>query len=625
MKLGLQARGFIVFAIPLVMQVGLVLWLSALMWRLEAEEAIVRQQRLVANSLHKVTWEMVDGIFRMHVNAETDGFVDTSTTAAEWAKFQRTMKSIRQHSWSPEQQQYVLKLKKVEQDLMKCLDWVQIQQSMGRQHWKKVNDAASDDIIRVTIALVNTIDALLAQGERDLNVEQARILESRAKIQAVLSWVAPVIFVFSGALIFIYADGVLKPLSRVVENSKRLAGKERLLPALQSEDEISILDRLLHSVSASVDEAFKRESAMLENASDLVCSLDGKLRFDSANLYAERMLGLCPRYLAGQNFLDFVCVQDRALVDQRLTQAYLDGQSTTFEAGLMTVDRTTIIDTRISLHWSNTQQKYFCVIHDVTEEKNMERLKQDFLDMISHDLRSPLMAIQGSMSLIAEGAKDPVSDVLKKDMEVSSANVTMLMNFVNDLLDLQHLQSVAFELDREEFDLKAMISEVVSLVGESARAKDVVVETPHGEWSVSGDRKKLSRAFMNLLTNAIKFSPGDSVVTIGIETGSAAVPASSGTGSAAAVDEGSARNAGNLPASDFLKLTVNDSGPGIPQEHRAKIFEPYHQTDEGKSREGSGLGLAISKLIVERHGGTIGVREGADGTGSTFWITLPVL
>jgi signal transduction histidine kinase len=226
--------------------------------------------------------------------------------------------------------------------------------------------------------------------------------------------------------------------------------------------------------------------------------------------------------------------------------------------------------------------------------------------MISHDLRSPLMAMGNAFTLLKAGVKGDLPDAAKQRIELSARNVDKLIVLVNDLLDFQKLKAGKMELALEPVSLQSIIKDAIDMVQEAARDKNVEIELPEGETIALCDKNKMLQTAVNLISNAIKFSGTDGKVSLKVDENASAV-----------------------------LFSVSDTGPGIPEEFKQRIFEPFEQAPSGKRNEGTGLGLAICRLVVEAHGGTIRADNRADiagktpssdskAPGSVFTVELPL-
>lgn len=398
---------------------------------------------------------------------------------------------------------------------------------------------------------------------------------------------------------YIYSISIRKPLKHLGENGKRLSSRQPLLPVLAGEDEFARLDRLLHVNSQEVELALSRERAVMENAADLICVIDADGNFLVINPFVERMLGYLAEELLERPINSIAAPEQSLLADEYLRNA-VAGAEQLFELKLKKRNGE-FIETRWSCIWSDEDKKLFCVVHDISEEKAIEQLKQDFADMISHDLRSPLMAMSNSLTLIEAGAKGEISQEAKASVEASAKNVEKLIALVNDLLDFQKLKAGKMQLNLERVSLPSVVREAADLLIESAEHKSVGLVLPEGELMIECDHNKILQTVVNLLSNAIKFSEKGSKVTVAIK-----------------------QSEGNV------SLCVSDTGPGVPEEFRTKIFEPFEQAPSARAKEGTGLGLAICKLVVEAHGGRISVQSNRHddalqpGSGSVFVIDLPI-
>lgn len=230
----------------------------------------------------------------------------------------------------------------------------------------------------------------------------------------------------------------------------------------------------------------------------------------------------------------------------------------------------------------------------MVERKATERLQRNFVSTVSHELRTPLTSIHGSLRLLLSGALGPVTADADAAVRIAERNTARLLSLVNDILDCERLDA-GQDLRLAPVAVATLVGQAVESVQLLADEKALALERPDVSGTVQGDADRLVQVLVNLLANAIRFSPRHGVVTI-----------------AAAERFGS------------VEVTVRDRGRGIPADQRALVFEPFHQVDasDARARGGSGLGLAICRRIVDRHHGAIGV-ESVEGEGSTFWFRIP--
>jgi PAS domain S-box-containing protein len=234
---------------------------------------------------------------------------------------------------------------------------------------------------------------------------------------------------------------------------------------------------------------------------------------------------------------------------------------------------------------------------DVTRQLEAERMKKEFTSTLSHELRTPLTSIIGSLQLINSGVLGDLTQDVGELTAVAERNGTRLLDLINDLLDIEKIESGKLTLTSEVFDLGDLIRESLVLNKAFAERFKVRFEVKSGpaKWVVHADRKRLLQVMTNLLSNAAKFSPEGGTVEVTIDTDG-----------------------------PNIRVGVHDRGPGIPEAFRGRIFGRFAQADSTTSRQksGTGLGLAISKRLVEMMLGRIGF-EPREGGGTTFWFELP--
>jgi signal transduction histidine kinase len=230
----------------------------------------------------------------------------------------------------------------------------------------------------------------------------------------------------------------------------------------------------------------------------------------------------------------------------------------------------------------------------VARLKEVERLKNGFLSTVSHELRTPLTSIRGSLGLLASGAVGALSGEVLEIVAVAERNAVRLMALINDILDLERLDTGTIELQFAPVPVASILRRAMESLPASQQRHAFTVEAPAVSPVMWADADRIVQVVVNLLSNAVKFSPPGGVVTIGV-----------------------------APGENWVEFRVTDRGRGVPVAYHRAIFERFRQVETSDAREkgGTGLGLAICKSIIEQHGGTIGV-ESEEGRGSTFWFRV---
>jgi len=234
------------------------------------------------------------------------------------------------------------------------------------------------------------------------------------------------------------------------------------------------------------------------------------------------------------------------------------------------------------------------ILRDVTEAKRAEAVRRDFVANASHELRTPVAAIRGAAETLLDGAlDDPLT--ARRFVDMVARQAERLERLTKDLLDLSRIESGQLTLDLHRVELRPLVDSVLSLHAERASEKALHLRSEVEEGlAARADPRALEQVLVNLVDNAVKFTPTEGAVTL------------------LAARE-----------SDRVVLSVADTGPGIDRHHLARLFERFYRVDPGRSREqgGTGLGLAIVKHLAQAQGGEVGVESGSGG--SRFWVRLP--
>jgi signal transduction histidine kinase/ActR/RegA family two-component response regulator len=233
------------------------------------------------------------------------------------------------------------------------------------------------------------------------------------------------------------------------------------------------------------------------------------------------------------------------------------------------------------------------------ELRRLDELKSEFLAMVSHELRTPLTAIVGYSRLLLRQVHGPLAPKQLEHQEAIFRSAQRLTDLINELLDVSRLESGRVELSPRPTDARAIVDQAIAVVAVAAQAKRIVIanELTRDTPPVHADPERLQQVLVNLLSNAVKFTPEGGRVTVTA-----------------------------TPLKDQLRITVQDTGVGIPKEELARIWDPFYQVESTLRRRhgGSGLGLTIVRRLVELHGGVVRAESEGENRGARFTFTLPV-
>ncbi len=393
----------------------------------------------------------------------------------------------------------------------------------------------------------------------------------------------------------IFSKKVIARLNIIVDNNFRLASGLPLNDPVKGSDEIANLDTTFHELTASLAKVKQREKSMIEHSADAICSLNADGNVASANPACNYVLGYSEDALIGMNVRSIVVEEDVEAFSQSLSSAMSDNSEITIESRIRKQSGE-IIDVLWSIHWVNSENSFFCVGHDITARKELERLKQKFMAMISHDLRTPLSTIVNYLEMLDTGLFGELNERGDHLLKIAQSNLHRMLCLINDLLDLEKAEFGGLKLNCSKQNLHDLVEQSVKTVSNMAFRKQVHIEVATENLSVSVDNNRVSQILINLLSNAIKFSPNNGIIKVRTEE-----------------------------KEHMAFVYIADQGRGIPEDMKEAIFEHFQQVEVADSvdKGGSGLGLAICKTLVELHGGKIKAENNLD-KGSTFSFSLPL-
>ena len=346
---------------------------------------------------------------------------------------------------------------------------------------------------------------------------------------------------------------------------------------------------------------------LVENAADIILSTDLEDQILTWNRGAEVTLGYSKEEVMGKHLSMLLPPQRIHELAEMRAKVEISGALRDIEVASNRKDGAAIYLSLSVSPITGVDGKivgFLRVAKDITEKKRYERrlkeldkLKSDFVSNVSHELRTPLTAIKGSVDNMLDGLTGDLNEKQSRYLVRIKSNTDRLARLINDLLDLSKIEA-GTRLKPTNLDLVTIAREVAESLGPVAAEKFIsfAIKCVENNLTAWADPDRIAEVFTNLLGNAIKFTPTHGTVTLSLQRNGA----------------------------EWVKVSVADTGPGVPVEEANRIFDKFYQVTQAEKQKsvGTGLGLSITKALVEMHGGKIWL-ESEGGGGSTFSFTLP--
>ncbi len=360
---------------------------------------------------------------------------------------------------------------------------------------------------------------------------------------------------------------------------------------------------------------------LVENANSIILRMDMKGNVTYFNRYAEDFFGYRREEIIGKNVVGTIVAPTdtsgrdlKAMIDDMALHpsSYVNNENENMQRS----------GARVWIAWTNKSildedgrvREIFCIGNNITRLKQAEeeilkakeaaesanKAKSSFLANMSHELRTPLNAIIGFSELIKEEGVGPLNGKQKEYIDYIHESGKHLLSLINDILDLSKVESGKMALELSDFDLKALLEKSLVFIKEKAAKHGIALSTgiEEGIGVIRADERKVKQVVFNLLSNSMKFTPDGGKIGI------------------------TARKSGDKE----ISVCVSDTGIGIDEKDRSKVFSEFEQIDSEYSRKyaGTGLGMPLSKKFIELHGGRMWFESEGKGKGSRFCFTLPL-
>jgi PAS domain S-box-containing protein len=366
-------------------------------------------------------------------------------------------------------------------------------------------------------------------------------------------------------------------------------------------------------------------AAIVESSEDAIISksLDGTLT--SWNASAQKLYGYTPGEVIGRS-ISLLLPADKLDEEAQFLERLQQGEHIQHYETVRRRKDGTLVD--ISLTVSPIKDATGKIIgaskiaRDITQQRAIAQMKSEFISIVSHELRTPLTAIRGSLGLVAHGIYDKKPEKKQRMIEIAASQSDRLVRLVNDILDLQRLESGKMKLVMQLCDAANLMQQSADTMRSYAEQNQIQLVVHLLSAPVWASPDSIIQTLMNLLSNAIKFSASGGKVWLSAQFVN---PEKRGTKATEEYTHDTIPNPQTLPSTPYILFSVKDQGRGIPSDKLEIIFERFQQVDASDSREkgGTGLGLAICRKIIEQHEGKIWA-ESMVTEGSTFYFTLPI-
>lgn len=594
--LTLTHKGILVVLVLIVMEglfVGVHIWLLN---KAEAEAKRAEETREIiskATELMQMLYNAGDSVAKYAFNRDVSALARYEVARQDVA---RTMPWLKEHLAADRAQAELFK--KIEPSVEKGMALI--------AEMKKVSDQEPPAVamqfgLRQRLKMQRLLEGLVHDLIDLLNVER-RIVDRSPALQKqnrdyvmYLLMAGLVANVFAAlALASFFIKNITSRLAVVVENSDRLRDRRNLKPPLLGNDDIANLDMTFHDMS----QALRSEEEMLARSEEQLRAIIAQMplglfiivgdQIEYANNKAEKDLLAKPGALTGANLSDFYQIPRGANLTEQIVAVKarrVNGDQFTAELSMSEM---------VQAGWKQARQnRRLVIVKDITQRLEIEKMREAFVSMVSHDLRTPLTSVAGFLELLPVGVYGPVSPPAVEQCKLASTEVANLIVLINDLLDLQKLEAGQLDMENSRVSLEDILDESVDSVYSLADEQGVAVLFEGCESMVVGDMDRLNQAFSKILSAMLRLTPNGGTIKVAL----------------------------GAEADSKLMLVFSSKELVLPPDAVASIFEPFQEVESPRGKSVLGLGLALARAIIRQHGGLCGSNINAT-EGTRLWFIL---
>ncbi|MBS1957620.1 MAG: PAS domain S-box protein [Cyanobacteria bacterium SZAS-4] len=442
----------------------------------------------------------------------------------------------------------------------------------------------SDPLVKRMVDVETSMDTL-----ESLELEKSRW-------QVIVS--ASIAFIFSLLISlfvgFMFYRNFVHRLQLIEANAEKVALGQALPEALSGGDEIDELDRTLHSAAQFIESVHQKEFAVLNKSVDVLCSIDNRFRIISIGESVENSWFYKVGDVLGRSIFTLLPENDAAKVRTVLNEVNTVESERDFETELNCGDGQ-LREFAWKVRWNEDEDKFYCVLRDISERKKVERAKQRLLAIASHDLRTPLMSVSANLTSLAAGRFGELDLKLRTALTKSEQDLDKLMDLIQSLLDLERMESTNANLELSCVSALDATLEAISTVETRAREGNVLILPPSNDDSILADSRRFTQIVTNLLQNALERSSPNQKIIVSISSDKFVV-----------------------------RINIVDQGSELAADELELVFEKYFQprNDVQKKIKSQGLSLALAKVLTEAQNASIGVTS-EPGKGCNFYVQFP--